>query len=550
MSVPAVSTPGLNVHAVKLTPINQAGSMTLTEQGITAKRTEALVDRILITLTDGSIVNFRLSCTVGATKKYLKFNPQMIVSSGPQSLEQAATILANKVFENRAFADPQKTRVNIPLTDTSTGYTVETDGNKSSINITNGDVAHAALNNISSSTEAIGKENNVIFSSKTISSSQMIAPSNPAPQNMLSAPISTVNTPDLQAARAVPLSGIYNRGENNCFINSVMQLIANSDLDRAQLNTLQASHELYFLKKIISDLDNGITPESTPARNWLVSKSQRGTDGTAAAIEQANQGEAAEALTIFKDHLYPTATTSLTITDNIKINIGTPFEIIEPRTQSLPTRIPSGSPISINFLTSSNIGSSPSQSLEYLVENHFQQQEGQFGQHYESFTNHGAVEVQTGKTLEINAAPEELSFDVSRVSIDNNSVKNSTPIQITNDQIRIRGQFFADKNDNQEVIYDLTGFTRHMGHATGGHWVSYAKIQNNWYCFNDSAKPTKVSPTALSAAIAEGSLFTFKQNSTQTVSQRTGNVRDEMLASNSPSAGSSSFLKSFKNFLS
>lgn len=85
------------------------------------------------------------------------------------------------------------------------------------------------------------------------------------------------------------------------------------------------------------------------------------------------------------------------------------------------------------------------------------------------------------KVSYITRFPKYLAFQVKRYNYKKGTggSKLSTNIEI---QDTWTSDMFGDG-----ISYDLKGFIFQTGSLSGGHYTSYVKINNKWYCFNDSS---------------------------------------------------------------
>ncbi len=87
----------------------------------------------------------------------------------------------------------------------------------------------------------------------------------------------------------------------------------------------------------------------------------------------------------------------------------------------------------------------------------------------------------------IEKAPKQLIVTLSRFTYDSDTqqpIKVSTAMTDNLEHITAPQELFAD---NVSANYELKGFTLHLGSTPrSGHYMSYVKIQDQWFCCNDS----------------------------------------------------------------
>lgn len=115
----------------------------------------------------------------------------------------------------------------------------------------------------------------------------------------------------------------------------------------------------------------------------------------------------------------------------------------------------------------------------------------------------------TSKRVTIATAPKYLFISLKRFSYDTVSKtrkKLSNEITYGLDiKVPVGRDAFTD------VTYDLMGVNIHSGSAHGGHYYSYAKVDDDWYVFNDSAKPTKITTAQALGQVQNGYIFLWKK---------------------------------------
>ena len=86
--------------------------------------------------------------------------------------------------------------------------------------------------------------------------------------------------------------------------------------------------------------------------------------------------------------------------------------------------------------------------------------------------------------MKIAALPEILIISLQRINPQNRT-KNSAPVRFY-EGLDLEQMMDTDINDNNSKKYNLFAVSNHIGEIETGHYFSYIKIGNNWYCFEDS----------------------------------------------------------------
>ena len=99
-------------------------------------------------------------------------------------------------------------------------------------------------------------------------------------------------------------------------------------------------------------------------------------------------------------------------------------------------------------------------------------------------------------------------------------------------QLDIKKICLQNENQNDEdFLYDLNGIIIHKGVATGGHYFSYIKKGNEWWCFNDTSVSKEDEKNVLKEAFgmsqssASVLFYTQKKYSSIKINEKTGNQR-------------------------
>jgi ubiquitin C-terminal hydrolase len=87
------------------------------------------------------------------------------------------------------------------------------------------------------------------------------------------------------------------------------------------------------------------------------------------------------------------------------------------------------------------------------------------------------------KKMSIKSLPKYLFIQLKRYYYNNNAKKLNTSIDIPN---VLNTDHLTEKVDNG-YQYILRGFILQNGNIDGGHYISFVKNKNKWYCLNDSS---------------------------------------------------------------
>lgn len=93
--------------------------------------------------------------------------------------------------------------------------------------------------------------------------------------------------------------------------------------------------------------------------------------------------------------------------------------------------------------------------------------------------------IEVNKDIIISNLPQYLLIQLNRFGFDQNrATKNNQSVRFSKD-IDISKMMKVKSGISSE--YELTGFILHSGTANEGHYISYEKIDNKWFDFNDSS---------------------------------------------------------------
>ena len=81
------------------------------------------------------------------------------------------------------------------------------------------------------------------------------------------------------------------------------------------------------------------------------------------------------------------------------------------------------------------------------------------------------------KETYIEEFPYYLIFQLKRFMFDGSSKKNDALVNV---EEKWYSTIFS-----KNIYYELKGIVLQSGNLSGGHYVSYIKINNKWFCFND-----------------------------------------------------------------
>ena len=85
--------------------------------------------------------------------------------------------------------------------------------------------------------------------------------------------------------------------------------------------------------------------------------------------------------------------------------------------------------------------------------------------------------------MRIASLPQILIISLQRINPDNGK-KNNSPVNFT-ESMDLTQIIDTDISDNYSSIYNLFAVTNHVGEINTGHYFSYIKIGNIWFCFED-----------------------------------------------------------------
>jgi ubiquitin C-terminal hydrolase len=91
-----------------------------------------------------------------------------------------------------------------------------------------------------------------------------------------------------------------------------------------------------------------------------------------------------------------------------------------------------------------------------------------------------------------NSPPEELTTSIRRFDPMGNKLshreRSSSAHHDREVRVPLQQSFTLDESiAHQRTTYELDSFIVHMGTTAAGHYISYQKIDDQWYCFNDSS---------------------------------------------------------------
>lgn len=304
---------------------------------------------------------------------------------------------------------------------------------------------------------------------------------------------------------SVPEAGIPNgpafgsKQYNNCFANSFIQYVNSSPVYRESIQALPLGHELYCLKEFLNEL------EFAKANNLKVAIIDTNKIRALLDIDIGTQEDAGE--------LIPRLLAKVPSLNKNKFSM----KFIKTFDEN---KLPNGADKVSVSCEKRDQGELFSVKLEG---NRYSELSDLFAEVlHDTKENEGMRPKRNGfdvayaqnvplksKTMIFSKPPKEINLDVCRTirNIDGTTKKINRTLSADNQQIVINGKYFESLPDDHVVIYQITSFIQHKGaSANNGHYMSYKKIKDQWYCYDDDIV-TAASQADIKEAMKSGTIF-------------------------------------------
>ena len=114
-----------------------------------------------------------------------------------------------------------------------------------------------------------------------------------------------------------------------------------------------------------------------------------------------------------------------------------------------------------------------------------------------------SVYKQSRETIQFTTPPKEFILALKRFVPTGKILLNGTPeLQKINQKAPLLAQFtLPSAYAGAEATYEVDSFICHTGSLSSGHYISYQKIEGNWYYFSDSTARVAASPEEVKEAL-------------------------------------------------